>query len=140
MNSSLEAIEANLPNGFHDALIKGISVDYVERKIVLSIAIWTGTLEGATEQERESYADAVLTVSDFLFCVIDPPDPQYPFNSPEPLRVDSGSGNPKGVEFLNNIPPDAFAHWFFVNQWNSFIYIAARSAHLEMKAGPQASQ
>ena len=133
MNLSLEAIEANLPNGFHDALITGISVDYVERKIVLSIAIWTGTLEGATEQERESYADAVLTVSDFLFCVIDPPDPQYPFYSPEPLMVDSGSGNPNGVEFLDNIPQDVFAHWFFVNQWNSFIYIAARSAHLEMK-------
>ena len=134
MNLTLNTIEANLPNGFHDALIKRISVDYAERKIVISIAILTGVPDAATEQERESYADAILTVSDFLFCVIQPPDTQYAFKLDGPLSVDSGSGNPEGVAFLENIPPDAFVHWFFVNEWNSFIYIAAREAHLEMKA------
>jgi len=139
MNLTLNTIEANLPNGFHDALIKGISVDYAERRIVIAIGILTGQPSAPTEEERESYSDALLIIDDFLFCIIEPPDRQYPFESAGPLRVDSGSGNPQGLPFLENIPPDAFTLWFFVNEWNSFIYIAARAAHLEMKAEPRDS-
>jgi|ERR1044072_643875 hypothetical protein len=134
MNTTLDALEANLPNGFHDALIKSISIDYTQRKIVIAISILTGQPSSPTEEERERYSDAILTIDDFLFCIIEPPDPQHAFASAGLLRIDSGSGNPQRLPFLENIPADAFARWFFINEWNSFIYIAARAAHLDMKA------
>jgi hypothetical protein len=32
---------------------------------------------------------------------------------------------------LPEVPGDCFLRWLFVNQWNSFIHISGREAHLE---------
>jgi hypothetical protein len=44
-NLTLSGIEASLLNGFHDAIIKRISIDYAFRKISLSISVLTGDPE-----------------------------------------------------------------------------------------------
>jgi len=56
---------------------------------------------------------------------------RYPYAEPKALKVDS-AGNPRDVTFLRDLPADAFSHWFFVNQWNAFIYVVAKGAHLEL--------
>lgn len=128
----LEQLERSLPNGFHDAQIKGINLNYVERTIVFEMRLWVGDLESADKAEREAYRLGVLIISEFDFCVIEPPDLRYPYHPVKAVRVDSGAGNPQSIPLLENIPEDTFAHWFFVNEWNSFIYFIARAARLEM--------
>src|SRR6266566_3905657 len=76
---SLDEIQINLPNGFHDAGIKTIVINYVERTIVLDLKIWVGDPELSDKAARETYVDGVLTISGFDFCVIERPDFQYPY-------------------------------------------------------------
>jgi len=132
MNVTLEEIESSLPNGFHDAEVKSLCVDYVERTITFEIRVWIGDVTSPDEQQRETYQNGVLTLEQFLLCVIEPPDAGYPYDKPQPLTIDSGSGNRQQVSFLETIPEAAFAHWFYVNEWNAFIYVIARGARLDL--------
>src|SRR6266542_3184494 len=131
-SDTLEQLERSLPNGFHDAQIRRISLDYSRRTIVFDMSLWVGDIESTDKAEREAYQFGILTVSEFDFCVIVPPDLQYPYQARKALTVSSGPGNPQHVPFLDDIPADAFAHWFFVREWNSFIYFVARVASFEL--------
>jgi hypothetical protein len=131
VSDRLDEIQINLPNGFHDAEIKSFVINYVERTLVFDLMLWVGDLESSNEAEREAYVRGVLTISGFNFCVIESPDSQYPYTAGKPIRIDSGPGLPPHVSFSADPPADAFDHWFFVQDWNSFIYFRARDAHLE---------
>jgi len=129
-NTTLTQIEESLPNGFHDALIERVFLDYVERKIVFTMRLWVGDCSSENRDDRETYRNGVLTISQFLLCVVEPPDPRYPWAEPKALRVSSGAGNPQDQPFLQDLPAGTFSHWFFVNEWNSFIYVVAKGARL----------
>jgi len=133
---TLEEVAASLPNGFHDASIKGISTDYVSGTARFDLELWVGDDSAEKEEEREVYRDARLTLSDLLFCVIEPPDPRYPYYDKEALWVDGGPWNSAPPSTSNSAAEsatreNAFVYWFFVNNWNSFIYIGAMAARLE---------
>ncbi len=106
-------------------------MDYVERTITFDMTVWVGNLESTEKSKRETRRSGVLIISDFDLCFIEAPDLRYPFAAPRPLTVESGSGNPQQLAFLEGIPEDAFAHWFFVREWNSFIYFVAREARFD---------
>ena len=76
---TLEELAASLPNGFHDAYIKGISIDYVSGTASFDLELWVGDDSAERKEEREVYRDARVTLSDLLFCVIEPPDSRYPY-------------------------------------------------------------
>lgn len=78
----------------------------------------------------------MLTISGFDFCVIEPPDFNYPFAGKKRVTIDSGSGNLQNVTLFEGIPDETFAHWFFVSEWNSFIYFVARDAIYENVESP----
>ena len=131
---TLDEIAASLPNGFHDAKIKSINIDYVNREARFDLQIWIGDDSG-TKEERETYRGAQLTLSQLLFCVIDAPDSRYPYHERKALRVDAGSSNSgqisTSVRLPAPLPEHSFSHWFFVNNWNAFIHVAAMDARLE---------
>ena len=132
---TLEEVAASLPNGFHDAYIKSISTDYVIGTATFDLEIWVGDDAAEKEEEREVYRAARLTLSDLLFCVIEPPEPHYPYYDKKPLWVDGGPWNSApistSIQLPSPLPANAFVYWFFVNNWNSFIYVAAMAARLE---------
>ena len=132
---TLEEAAASLPNGFHDAYIKGISTDYVTGTASFDLEIWVGDDSAEKEEEREVYRPARLTFSDLLFCVIEPPDPHYPYYEKKPLWVDGGPWNSApistSIQLPSALPENSFVYSFFVNNWNSFIYVAAMAARLE---------
>ena len=125
----VEEIERGLPNGFHDSEITQVKLDYRERTVVFEMNVLVGDLESSNEAERERYREGVLTVSRFHFYVIEAPDLKYPFATS--LTISSGSGNPMKAPSLENIPEHSFAHWFFVKEWNAFIYFVAGFARFE---------
>lgn len=132
---TLEEISDSLPNGFHDAQIKKLNLDYVNREATFDLEIWIGTDSSTKGEERDAYREARLTLSQLLFCVVEPPDPNYPYQEGKPLWVDAGSSLPTqtstSIRLPEPLPEGAFIHWFFVNNWNAFIHVAAENARLE---------
>jgi len=129
---TLAEIEDTLPNGFHDARIKSIKIDYVNRVATFDMDIWV-----ADEEDPEIYRAAQLTLSKLLFCVIEAPDSKYPYHEEKPLWVDAGSVEnaeaPSSTRLPKPLPEGAFVHWFFVNDWNAFIHVAAMAAQLSLE-------
>ena len=73
---TFEELAQKLPNGFHDAEILKISMDFVNRSIVIGMNLLTG-VPGDPDPERYR-PGALRVVSPYLF-FIKPPDPRYHF-------------------------------------------------------------
>lgn len=129
---TLKEIEDALPNGFHDARIHMINIDYVKGLLMLEMEVWVAE---AKEANPDIYRVARLTLSPFQFCVIEPPDPTYLLPEGKALWVDAGSADsalaPPSIPSHDHLPKGAFTYCFFVHDWNAFIYIAALDARLE---------
>jgi hypothetical protein len=127
---TLVEIENSLPNGFHDALLKKVSVDYLKREAVLEIGIDTST----PEMEECKHWTGRLTLTDLLFCAIDPPDTLPQTQTNDGLWIsDTGRAEEKqfSSKMKHQMPKGAFVHYFFINEWNAFLYVAAKSARFE---------
>jgi hypothetical protein len=127
---TLEEIQQSLPNGLHDARLNSITLDYLRRQATFELEI---SLADVHKDAPEIYRPATLYLTPFLYCVIEAPDPGYPFALNKPLRIDAGSdelihGEP--TQLREPLPEGAFTAWFFVNDWNSFIHIAALDAEI----------
>jgi len=129
---TFQDLEDSLPNGFHDAHLKSVSIDYIERLLTMQMEILIGTPEA---QDRDEYRNATLTVTGLYFCVIDPPDAKYPFTTKNrPIWVSGDDGWPDTLSdlaaSLAQTNPGFTYHRFFSVDWNSFIYVAANDVQL----------
>jgi len=131
----LEQLENSLPNGFHDAEVEAITVDYVSRKAVMKMQLLVGNPDAATEEEREACKPAELHLSDVLYFAIDAPNPKYKYAEKKGLWINAGRADEESAPVppipLEQLPAGASAYWFFVNDWNSFIHVAAMDAQLK---------
>jgi hypothetical protein len=123
-------IEQSLPNGLHDAEVRKIEIDYGHRKATFDLAVWVGDMDDPPER-REAYKNGRLNVSGLLFMVMEAPDARYPYKNSTDLNID-GCDMSKGIDkdLLDSLPTEAFVRSFFVNDWNSFIHIAATNAEI----------
>jgi hypothetical protein len=133
---TIEEIDGSLPNGFHDADITGIQIDYVRREAIFTLEVDVSSLETGTRER--SYRPAELKLSGLLYLIIEPPD--RPFGEEEFARgskpwitADSSDfGLLESVPVLPEpLPPGGFRHWFFNSRHNCFIYVAAMDAGFE---------
>ena len=133
-------LERSLPNGFHDAHIHRLSVDYVNREAAITFDVLVGIPEGKNEFEREAYRKCLLKLTGLEYFIIDPPDPTYQFNKPATLWVDASPLETAKLKSSVKLPSlqaqNAFAYLFFVQDWNSSLYVAATDASLEWLAEP----
>ena len=109
-------------------------MDYKSRRGLIKLRLCVGDPDAATQKEREAYKGADLELVDLVYFVIEGPDPRSKYAETKGLWIDgeakrdSAPATPIPIE----LPPrDAFAYWFFVRNWNSFIHIAARNASLQ---------
>jgi hypothetical protein len=125
--------ETSLPNGFHDAKIEKLLIDYLSRNLLVSMQILVGTPGMPNE---EDYATAELVVNGLYFCAIESPESTYPWvPDGRPLSV-SGSccvDSQTPSELLLTLPPGAGCYRFFVEQWNSFIQIAGADVQISWR-------
>lgn len=135
---TLNDIEESLPNGLHDAQVQRVEIDYEQRIVKFSLLLWTGDLSSDDEATQERYEKGELTIKNFIYCVVEPPDPTYPYAKPEPITIGAGSAIEEPIntetKLPQQLPAGAFAYWFFVNEWNSFIHIAAMDASLQLSS------
>ena len=124
-------IEQTLPNGFHDAKIVRISLDYPAGTLVMNMRVLIGT---PGEPDQDEYGPAEVSVTGLYLCSIEPPDPKYPFRlTGKPLGVSgdsSGNSSPEISNLMRKLPPSASCYRFFVEQWNSFIYVAGSDVQI----------
>lgn len=130
---TIEELEKELPNGFHDAQIDSMLLDYRQRKMVIEMRLWTGDLTSKEKHERELSREARLIVTGLLFFIIEPPDPRY-VGEQKVTISSSGSGSPpnRHIAVSAQTPENVFVHWFYVSTWNAFMHVAAESAQLEL--------
>ena len=54
---TLDELEADLPNGLHDALLRTFSSDVPERRAEFILDVWLGDLGSSVTAERERYRE-----------------------------------------------------------------------------------
>jgi hypothetical protein len=134
---TIEEIGDSLPNGFHDADIYSINIEYGKEEATFLIDVDLSSFEGPVDIPHR---EGLLKLTGLLYCVIEPPTGSFSkeyVSSPDKLSIASDSSDfsllhssPKLPEPL---PDGSFRHWFFITSHNSFIYVAAMDASFEWK-------
>ncbi len=124
---TFEELDHELPNGFHDAKIRSVRIDYLSRTAELGMDLLVGV--GIPDDKNKSvYRRGRVKVAGLLLFFIQAPDPGCKFLlDGTPLFV-SGDAvragqSPEVDGLLPFLPPDGVAYRFFLEDWNSFLYL-----------------
>jgi hypothetical protein len=126
---TFKEVEQSLPNGFHDSAIRRIDADFLGPSISIAMDLHA-SVEG--DINPELYRSGTLkVVCPYLF-FLEPPDPSYPFvPRGAPVNATGFSVKPgenaKVDALLDRIPREATALVFFLDDWNSYLYLAGSS-------------
>lgn len=134
---TFEDLDKELPNGFHDAKLRKIEVDFANKRIILSVDLLQGC-PGDPDPERRGFG-TLRVLSPRLF-FLEAPDPRYSFQMDgSPVGVDGDSvraGEDAAVDaLLRLLPPGTAAYRFFLEDWNSFLYLAGDEVQFNWETG-----
>ena len=128
---TFEDIENSLPNGFHDSKILYFSLDAKTRTLTMRFSLWVGSMD---DLNPEVYREIALTAQGISIFFVEPPDPTYPFSlDGQGLAAQGDFVDVKRSRFvseqagnvLKKLPSRASIYRFFLENWNSFLYVAA---------------
>lgn len=128
---TLSELVESLPNGLHDCEVAELSLAYTDRTIRLKVNVWVGCSEASSEK-REEYRPGLIELRNFEYCILDRPDPNYPYKTTHKLTVDVAEPDP-----CIDLDGGGSACRLWVGQWNAFIHIRAGDATLTW-TGPSA--
>jgi len=119
-------VELTLPNGFHDVYITAINFDVIARTVALSLSVDISD----ADQGEPKYRSGRLTASDVELFFIEPPEATYPHRLAGEGMSATGDYQLSGLEskveqLITRLDDETDRYRFFLNDWNSFIYIAA---------------
>src|SRR5205823_4639130 len=120
-------VTSGMPNGFHDAHLLNISVDYRERTLQIDLNWWTGE-ESEIEEVREAYREGTFIVSGLQYFVVESPENRPLKDGPSDIDGFKTRDSDIIRASLPNVSSEAFRYSFFVGDWNSFIHFAGTSA------------
>ena len=128
---TLEEIEDTLPNGFHDAQIQEIAMNYDEARLTLRIKIWAGS-PSSSPPERDRYRSGILTFRRVQFFAVELPQAGIAFQHPGHIwfsfgRTPSDTIPPRISDVL---PQGTLCYSLFILDWFSSIHIAAAEVSL----------
>lgn len=136
---TFEELDALYPNGFYDAYIDCLRVDYKNRAAELQLNLRRNPPDGPNADE---YQRAVLVLRGFYYFVIEPPDTDHLWYPARSIQI---NGSPEDTsqfplfEHLKaKLPAGAFCCRFYVHDWNSFIHIAAKEVQLSWTISDEA--
>lgn len=126
---NLDQLEADLPNGLHDALLRAFFSDAGERRAEFVLDVWLGDLHSRETSDRERRRRARLELLGLTYLVLDEPDRSQTLAPLSPVQIDACAAD-DDPERARQVPDGGFAGRFFVTEWNSFIHFAALEARL----------
>jgi hypothetical protein len=108
---------AALPNGFHDAFLRDLRIDFTRGEARLHLEFWVGDLDASDETLREARRSGVLLLTGLASMTTEPPGSGCRFSDEDGLWVDGGFGAYPG----DPPPPDdgLLRLWLFVETWNA---------------------
>jgi hypothetical protein len=125
----IDELDAELPNGLHDARVLSFVYLEEEHRVEFVLEIWTGDLHAKSHSERERYDRARLELLGVDYFDVEEPHPGFLPPGSKPVRIDNcGPDERRGPR--RPIPYDLFAGRFYVFDWNSFIEFAAKDVRL----------
>jgi hypothetical protein len=123
---TFEEVEKMLPNGFHDAKIVRMTLDYPAGVLLMTLQILIGRPGHSDEEE---YGQAELSATGLYFCFIDPPDPTYAFRpNGKALGISGASESRESSvieKLLPKLPEGISLYRFYAEKSNAFIHVAA---------------
>jgi hypothetical protein len=125
----IDELAAELPNGFHDCVLRTYASLPAERRAEFILDVWLGDLHSTLTSERERRRPARLELVGLAYLVVDKPDPRYLVTDERPLHVDTCAAD-DNPELARLVPAGGFACRLFVTEWNAFIHFAAVDANL----------
>jgi hypothetical protein len=126
---NLDEVEADLPHGFHDSLLRTFSSSPDEQRAEFVLDVWVGDLRSASMTDRERRRPARLELLGLGYLIIEEPDRRQAPMELAPVQIDA-CGADDDPDRTRQVPPGGFAGRFFVTEWNSFIHFAALEARL----------
>jgi len=130
---TLQEISASLLNGFHDAHLDQLSVDYAASTIIMRFNLCLG-LTSDDPELRTRYAKGNMLLSGMQYCVVEKPEDNghglLPSHFHATLDGFETAAQPELVANLPGLEPGYFAHSFIVFGWNCYIHVAAQSASI----------
>jgi hypothetical protein len=125
---TIDEVIFGMPNGFHDAYLLSISVDYRECILRINLNWWTGDLGSEIEEVREAYREGTFIVTGLQYFVVE--SPANGSSVDEPSHIDGFTTRTSDVirASLPDVSSGAFRYSLFVGEWNSFIHFAGTSA------------
>ena len=133
---TFEELDERFPNGFDDAEILSLALDYQNRTATLELNLRGNSPDSP---DRDVYTRAVLTLRGFYYFSVEPPDADHLFYlTHSKISVDGLPEDPSQFPLFDHLKPtlksDAFCCRFFVHDWNSFIHVAAKDAEFSWAA------
>lgn len=126
---NLEDLAAELPNGFHDAVLRTFSSDLEAGRAEFILDVWIGDLHSSETAERERRSRARLELLGLVYLRCDDSEKRHPGPEGSPLQIDACAAN-DDAELARQVPAGGFAGRFFVTEWNASIHFAAVEARL----------
>ena len=113
---------------FHDSELEHLHLNFSAGSAVLRFRLCISAVT-----EPEAYASGELVLGGLLFFAIEPPSTPRPEWSDEPLSIISDGPLPDSNVKLSTslptgLPDNAFCHYLFSGNTNSFIVLAATEA------------
>lgn len=114
---------------FHDSELESINIDFPTNSVTLRFAIPCGLLpEGGFR-----YHKGALTFQDIYFYFVEASSYRPEMNDKPALWITSDGPLPDpsaeiSCQIPDNLPQDAFAHYFYASTTNSFIVVTASHA------------
>jgi hypothetical protein len=131
---TLVELENSLPNGFHDSALASFEVDYARRFLRARFSLKVGVPDDSPETRN----DGRVEITGLVFLVIDPPDKRSDFTAADEVWIADGyetASIPQFTGHLNELlkalPQGAFAHSFFVSDWNSYMHVAGSGCSIK---------
>ena len=117
---------------FHDAELKSLQINYSADSISFTFLIPCGF----SDNRKLKYHEGELTFRTILFYYFEPSAYRAEKNDMAALWITADGPLPDAKvkvskELPSDLPPDAFAHYFYSDTTNSFIVIAAKAAAFE---------
>lgn len=135
---TFQELAQSLPNGFHDAELHRLEIDYVQQVLRMELVVWIGRMKA--RETRELYRPAQVVVERLAFLVMEPADQGTPWSEAGALTIDTGSAVPKDCLIPLPLAPDGTTVTsVYVYDWNRYFYFAGGPARLEW-IGPEVNR
>ena len=127
---TFEELDQRFPNGFDDAEISRLSLDYRNQTAALHLNL-RGNLPDSPNSDQ--YRGATLVLNGLHYFSIEPPDRDHlSWSGRSKITVDGLPEDPQSFPLIEHVKPTlpvgAFFCRFYVHDWNSFIHVAADDA------------